>query len=252
MFPPVETGLFKLEENKQDYYVTAGRFVSFKRLDLAVDAFTRMPDKKLIVVGDGPEMARLRAKAGPNIEFPGFQPPTVVRKYLAHARAFIFPSEEDFGIVPVEAQACGTPVIAFGSGGALETVIGLDDVGANGYPTGLFFDRQEPESLIEAIRHFENNEHRFIPRAISEHAANFHPERFRGELKWEIEAALSQQNYKLKSRHVEKRSQVVIGATGTEDMETGARVEAMNGCLDNANLQRVISDLCQQDFGLSV
>jgi glycosyltransferase involved in cell wall biosynthesis len=163
--------------------------VPFKRLDLAVEAFSMLPDKRLVMIGDGPEMAKLRAKAGPNVEFIGFQPPAVMQDYLSRARAFIFPSEEDFGIVPVEAQASGTPVIAFGSGGALETVVGLgsDDPKP---PTGVFFERQTAESLKSAVLQFEANQHEFSANACSAHAAAFGVATFKHRLQEEVDRAL--------------------------------------------------------------
>ncbi|MBT8145288.1 MAG: glycosyltransferase family 4 protein [Gammaproteobacteria bacterium] len=197
IFPPVDTSLFQLQADKEDFYVTAGRFVPFKRLDLAVEAFAEMPTKKLIVVGDGPEMAKLKSKAGKNVEFVGFQPPEVMRSYLSRAKAFIFPSEEDFGIVPVEAQACGTPVIAFGSGGALETVVGLDTPGAfNKAPTGMFFNHQTATSLRACIEKFEKSQHQFSAAAISAHASNFNIETFKQALQTEVKNALSEANYR--------------------------------------------------------
>ncbi|MEM7081896.1 MAG: glycosyltransferase [Pseudomonadota bacterium] len=196
VFPPVETELFKLNEDKQAFYVAAGRFVPFKRLDLAVEAFTQMPDKKLIMVGDGPDMAKLATKAGPNIEFVGFQPPEVMNDYLSKAKALIFPSEEDFGILPVEAQACGTPVVAFGSGGALETVKGLDVSGQDtASPTGIFFGRQEADSLIEAVQAFENHYSAFSAADISAHAAEFGPERFKREFREQVVNAMEARSY---------------------------------------------------------
>ncbi len=196
VFPPVETGVFKLQENKQNYYVAAGRFVPFKRLDLAVDAFTKMPGKHLVMIGDGPDMAKLKEKAGPNIEFIGFQPPQVMNDYLSQARALIFPSEEDFGILPVEAQACGTPVIAFGSGGALETVIGLHTPEAKAAaPTGIFFGEQLDESLIGAVEEFEASYDCFSAAEISAHAAYFGPERFKRQLREQVDSALKARAY---------------------------------------------------------
>jgi lipopolysaccharide/colanic/teichoic acid biosynthesis glycosyltransferase/glycosyltransferase involved in cell wall biosynthesis len=195
VYPPIETGLFKLQETKENFYVAAGRFVPFKRLDLAVDAFARMPDKRLIMIGDGPEMQKLRAKATPNVEFFGFQPAAVMRRYLSRARAFIFPSEEDFGIVPVEAQACGTPVIAFGSGGALETIRPLSADRSGKGPTGVFFDAQTPESLMAAVHTFEQHEAEFDPVAISQFAAEFSPAVFRRRLVEEVDAALENRKY---------------------------------------------------------
>jgi glycosyltransferase involved in cell wall biosynthesis len=172
IWPPVDTTLFGLHQTKDDVYVCAGRFVPFKRIDLVAEAFARMPDKRLILVGDGPEMSKIRAKAGPNCVFAGFLPPALVRQYLERASAFIFPSEEDFGIVPVEAQACGTPVIAFGRGGALETVVGMDQSDGRS-PTGLFFEEQTVDSLVQAVLKFEANRALFDPVAISAHAQKF-------------------------------------------------------------------------------
>lgn len=196
VYPPVETGLFRVREDKEEYYVSAGRFVPFKRLDIAVDAFTRMPDKRLVILGDGPEMQKLRAKAGPNVEFLGFQSPEVMNHYLSRAKAFIFPSEEDFGIVPLEAQACGTPVIAYGSGGALETVVGLGTKAAlESAPTGIFFEDQNATSLIAAVSRFEATADRFAPRAISEHAARFGPRAFRANFCEQVAFALQTRAY---------------------------------------------------------
>ena len=195
LFPPVATDLFDLCTEKSDYYVAAGRFVPFKRLDLVVDAFTAMPDKRLVMVGDGPEMAKLRERAGPNIEFTGFQPPEVVRDWLSHARAFIFPSEEDFGIVPVEAQACGTPVIAYASGGALETTLPLGPTRAASEATGLFFGQQTPASLTSAVTRFEAQADQFDPDFIHRHAARFSSQAFRRGLEQQVIAALADRAY---------------------------------------------------------
>jgi glycosyltransferase involved in cell wall biosynthesis len=142
---------------------------------MIVEAFAGMPDKKLVVIGDGPCMAGVRAKAGPNVEIKGYQPFDRLLHYMQRARAFIFAAEEDFGIVLVEAQACGTPVIAFGRGGALEIVRGLDAR----EPTGIFFERQDPDCLREAVATFEANWHRFSPEACRANAENFSRQRFR-------------------------------------------------------------------------
>lgn len=187
VFPPVDTRLFSLQEQKQDYFVAAGRFVPFKRLDLVAEAFASMPDRKLVMVGDGPEMAKIRSKAGPNVEFVGYQPAAVVRQYLANAKAFIFPSEEDFGIVPVEAQACGTPVLAFGRGGALETVRPL---GGMLPPTGMFFQEQSASAICAAIRDFEAASSAFDPVAICHHAQAFSIESFKTEFSTQVNDAL--------------------------------------------------------------
>jgi glycosyltransferase involved in cell wall biosynthesis len=152
--PPVDVEKFTARLDKEDFYFTASRMVPYKRVDLIVEAFAKMPQRRLIVIGDGPEMARIRKVAGPNVTLMGFQPNDVLRDHLQRARAFVFAAEEDFGILPVEAQACGTPVIAFGKGGALETVIGADDARARA-PTGLFFGEQNVPAVIDAVERFE-------------------------------------------------------------------------------------------------
>ena len=152
--PPVDIGSFPYHPNKENFYLTASRMVPYKRIDLIVEAFTKMPDKKLIVIGDGPEMARVRNLTGANVTLLGYQEDAVLRDHLQRARAFIFAAEEDFGILPVEAQACGTPVIAFGKGGALETIIGVGNR-AGKAPTGIFFDEQTVPDLMDAVRRFE-------------------------------------------------------------------------------------------------
>jgi glycosyltransferase involved in cell wall biosynthesis len=152
IYPPVDISKFTLSENKDEYYLTASRMVPYKKIDLIVEAFASMPEKRLIVVGDGPDMKKIRKKAGSNVELVGYHEFEVLRDYMQRAKAFIFAAEEDFGIVPVEAQACGTPVIAFGKGGTLETVIPL----GNEYPTGLFFQDQSVGAIVEAVEEFEN------------------------------------------------------------------------------------------------
>lgn len=117
IYPPVDVERFKLKREKQDFYLTASRLVPYKRIDLIVEAFSKMPEKRLVVIGDGPEMSKIRKIAGANIEILGFQPNDVMEEYMMDAKAFVFAAEEDFGITPVEAQACGTPVIAFGKRG---------------------------------------------------------------------------------------------------------------------------------------
>ncbi|HCD8408999.1 TPA: glycosyltransferase family 4 protein, partial [Klebsiella oxytoca] len=139
IYPAVDVERFALQTNKQDYYMTASRMVPYKRMDLIVEAFSHMPTKKLVVIGDGPEMNKIKSKATSNIEILGYQPNDVMQKYMSEAKAFVFAAEEDFGITPVEAQACGTPVIAYGKGGALETIISIEKEN----PTGLFFYKQD-------------------------------------------------------------------------------------------------------------
>ena len=122
IYPPVDVNRFTISEKKDEYYLTASRLVPYKRIDLVVDAFAHLPDKKLVVIGDGPEMSKIRSKATKNIEILGYQDNQSMEEYMRNAKAFVFAAEEDFGITPVEAMACGTPVIAFGKGGTLETV----------------------------------------------------------------------------------------------------------------------------------
>jgi glycosyltransferase involved in cell wall biosynthesis len=177
IYPPVDISAFELREQKDDFYVTASRLVPYKKVDLIAQAFAAMPDRRLVVIGDGPDFEKIRARAGTNVELLGHQPFEVLRDYFQRARAFIFAAEEDFGIVPVEAQACGTPVIAYGKGGALETVRGLDDE----TPTGVFFENQTDEALAGAVARFEREAARFSPTSIRGNALRFDVKRFRKE-----------------------------------------------------------------------
>jgi glycosyltransferase involved in cell wall biosynthesis len=174
IYPPVDIERFTLYEAKEDFYVTASRMVPYKKLDLIVEAFAGMPDKKLVVIGDGPDFAKVQKKAGPNIELLGYQPFDILKDYMQRAKAFVFAAEEDFGITPVEAQACGTPVIAYGRGGVLETVQGL----TSQCPTGVFFTEQTVEALSKAIAQFEQEHWRILPAACRQNAERFSVERF--------------------------------------------------------------------------
>jgi len=171
IYPPVEVHKFKINSKKENFYVTASRLVRYKNVELIVKAFNRLKDKKLIVIGKGEEMKRLKKFATPNIEFLGYVSDKELNYYLSHAKAFIFAAEEDFGILPVEAQACGTPVIAYRKGGVLETVVENK--------TGIFFQEQTEESLIEAVKLFEKKEDNFDPRIIRKHAEKFSVENFK-------------------------------------------------------------------------
>lgn len=175
IYPPVDIDKFEVFTKKENFFVTASRIVPYKKIDLIVEAFSQIPDKKLIVIGDGPDLKKIKRKAGKNIEFLGYQPFNNLKYYLQRAKAFIFAAEEDFGILPVEAQACGTPVIAYGRGGVTETVIENK--------TGLFFKEQSVESLINTIKHFEKVEDRFDPLEIRKNAERFNKERFKKEFK---------------------------------------------------------------------
>jgi len=184
IYPPVDTEKFPLRIEKDSFYLTASRMVPYKRIDLIVEAFSKMPDTKLVVIGDGPDFDRIKSKAGDNIESLGFQSFEVLRDYMQRARAFVFAAEEDFGIIPVEAQACGTPVIAYGKGGALETVIDGK--------SGLFFNRQTPDDLIEAVRKFEMIAPQFNPEDIRANAMKFSIENHQKNLKMFIEQKISE------------------------------------------------------------
>ncbi|MBR8058348.1 glycosyltransferase family 4 protein [Burkholderia dolosa] len=187
IFPPVDVDAFSLNDAKEDFYLTASRMVPYKKIDLIVDAFSRTPERKLVVIGDGPEMQKIRAKASPNVEIMGYQPFAVLHDRMRRAKAFVFAAEEDFGISVVEAQACGTPVIAYGKGGALETVL---DPQSDANPTGLFFDEQTPAAIVAAVDEFERAPQRFTPRACRANAERFSADTFRRRFLDYVEAAL--------------------------------------------------------------
>ncbi len=170
IYPPVDTNYFTPDGTREKFYLTASRMVPYKRMDLIVEAFRHLPNQKLIVIGDGPERSKIEKLGGPNVQFLGYQPDEVMRQYLQRAQAFIFAAEEDFGILPVEAQACGTPVIAYGKGGALETVVDIDNAtGADA--TGVLFYQQEPEAIANAVARFEAAN--IAPAACRAWAENF-------------------------------------------------------------------------------
>lgn len=171
VYPPVDVDFFSLQQKKENFYITVSRMVPYKKMDLIVEAFTSMPQRRLVVIGAGPDFEKVRANAGENVTLLGYQDSSTVKSYLQRARAFVFAAEEDFGIAPLEAQACGTPVIAYRAGGALETVIENN--------TGIFFDRQECGSLCTAVEQFEQQEKFFNPLTIRLHAEKFSISRFR-------------------------------------------------------------------------
>jgi glycosyltransferase involved in cell wall biosynthesis len=186
IYPPVDTEAFTLQTQKQPFYLTASRMVPYKRVPLIVEAFAKMPERKLVVIGDGPDLARCRSLRTPNIELVGYQSHDVLQKYMRDARAFVFAAEEDFGITLVEAQACGTPVIAFGKGGALETV---RDVDSATKPTGVLFGEQTVEDIRRAVEHFEQRRDAITPQACRGNAERFSIERFAREIAGFVEHA---------------------------------------------------------------
>ncbi|HFK3783599.1 TPA: glycosyltransferase family 4 protein [Klebsiella oxytoca] len=178
IYPPVDVDRFKLKTSKESFFLTASRLVPYKRIDLIVEAFSKMPDKKLVVIGDGPEMSKIKKLARSNIEIMGYQSNEIMEEFMMNAKAFVFAAEEDFGITPVEAQACGTPVIAYGKGGVLETIkpYGEDE------PTGVFFNEQKVDSIISAINRFESIAHFISPINCRKNAEKFSVSRFRLEI----------------------------------------------------------------------
>jgi glycosyltransferase involved in cell wall biosynthesis len=184
--PPVDTDRFTMRERKEDFFVCASRLHYYKRVDVIVSAFASLPDRRLFVIGDGPERQRLESMAGDNVTFLGYQSDEILRDHLQRASAFLFAAEEDFGILPVEAQACGTPVIAFGKGGALETVREMGKPAA----TGLFFQRQQADDVATAVRSFLANRAQFSARNCRAHALTFGASRFRDELRSFVERSI--------------------------------------------------------------
>jgi glycosyltransferase involved in cell wall biosynthesis len=186
IYPPVDLSHMPIREGKENFYVTASRMVPYKRIDLIVKAFSQTPERRLVVIGDGPDMKKIKAVAGDNVTILGHQPFDVLVDHLQRARAFVFAAEEDFGISVVEAQACGTPVVAFGRGGALESVLGLP----RERPTGVFFKEQTAESLMEAVDRFEKYSGLFDARQCRKNAERFSSERFKTALTSFIEDRL--------------------------------------------------------------
>jgi len=177
IYPPVAAATIVPETSGRSAYVTVSRFVPYKRVDLIVEAFRLLPDRELVVIGEGPERAHIGAVAGRNVSLLGQVSDAERDRWLQSARAFLFAAEEDFGIAPLEAQARGTPVIAYGRGGALETIRGLD----TDAPTGALFTEQTPAAIAAAVREYEANALRITASACRENAARFSAERFRSE-----------------------------------------------------------------------
>lgn len=185
VYPPVAVDRFKPTAHQEDFFLIVSALVPYKRVDLAISAFNST-SRRLVIVGDGPEASRLRALAGPHIEFKGALGDQDLAELYAKAQALIFPGEEDFGIAPVEAMAAGRPVIAFARGGATETVI---PPGKGAAPTGLWFDRQTPEALLAAVAEFERKPHIFDPVKVSAWAQQFSTPRYIAEMESVIHQA---------------------------------------------------------------
>ena len=178
--PNIDISNFELCNDKQDYYLASSRLVAYKKIDTIIEAFNKMPDKKLVVIGGGPNLEAYRKLAKDNVTVMGYQPFNVLKEKMQHAKAFVFAADEDFGMIPIEAQSCGTPVIAYGHGGSLETV--------NGGKTGLFFNEQTPEAIVEAVNKFESmGSQPFAPADCRQWAEGFSEERFKREIKEFVE-----------------------------------------------------------------
>ena len=188
IYPPVDTDSFTLTTETSDYYITCSRMVPYKKIDLIVEAFSKT-NKKLIVIGDGPDFKKIKKLASSNVELKGYVEKEEMLDIIKRAKAFIFAAEEDFGIAPIEAQACGVPVIAYGKGGALETIIGVssDENFDDKSVTGIFFKEQTSSSLLEAVNYFEKNEASFDRKIIRKNAKRFSKDRFEKEFKETIE-----------------------------------------------------------------
>jgi glycosyltransferase involved in cell wall biosynthesis len=210
IYPPVNLDRFTPAGVREDFYVTMSRMVPYKRIPLIVEAFRLMPDKRLVVIGDGPEMAAVRAAAGPNVTVMGKQPDEVVVSHLQRAKAFLFAAEEDFGIAPLEAQACGTPVIAYGKGGALETIRGHDGEGQ----TGVFFFEQTPEAIATAIAHLDTRSFAITPEACRRNVERFSIARFRREFAQFVAAAMQRHADELNLESDQVRPQAIEQEAG--------------------------------------
>jgi len=217
--PPINTSQSFLARKHEDYYLAVGRLVPYKRTDILIDACTKL-GRRLVIVGDGPEMNRLKKRSGKNVEFLGEVDECQLRNLYAQCRALLFAADEDFGMVPLEAQSYGRPVIAFGKGGSLETVVGAySPIRAQEFYkdpaiTGVFFGEQTADSLAEAIRSFESCEKIFVPRHIQLHARKFDTSvfvsRLREHIDSVIQAPFSSPNRKDKDEMILQPAQIAL------------------------------------------
>jgi glycosyltransferase involved in cell wall biosynthesis len=186
-YPPVDVDFFTPgETSKDDFFLVASRLTPFKCVDLIVETFRALPNRKLVVIGEGPERDHIAMRCPSNVTLLGYQPDEILRDYMRRARAFLFPAPEDFGIVMAEALACGTPVIALGHGGALEIVRGMDTEA----PTGAFFDLQSVDAVLQAIACFEREESRIRREDCRTSVTRFAPHAFRDGLRHHVDRAL--------------------------------------------------------------
>jgi len=188
IYPPVDVERFAPGAQRDDFYLIASRMAPYKRIPLIVDAFAAMPSRRLVVIGDGPDFARAKAAATPNVTLLGYQPDAVLVEHMQRARAFVFAAEEDFGISVVEAQACGTPVIALGRGGVREIVVDSPD---SERATGLFFDTQGTAAIVDAVQRFEARPP-FRADVCRRNALRFTAERFKREFLGVVEQAMAE------------------------------------------------------------
>ena len=175
IYPPVDIDRFYFQSEKKDFYLTVARLVSYKKISLIVEAFNHL-GLPLIVIGTGAELKQIQQMAQPNVQVLGWQSDAVVTQYMADAKAFVYAAYEDFGIAPVEAQACGTPVIAYGNGGTLETVKDLRQHGSQG--TGILFAEQSSAAIVTAVQTFEQYQAKFFPEMARSQAETFSPSIF--------------------------------------------------------------------------
>jgi glycosyltransferase involved in cell wall biosynthesis len=201
--PPVDVAAFApTDAPRGDYYVTASRFVPYKRVPMIVEAFAAMPDRELVVIGDGPQRREVARLAAPNVRLLGHVPRADLPRWLAGARAFVFAAVEDFGIAPIEAQAAGTPVIAYAGGALPETIRGL----GSDEPTGVLYDAQTPEALRGAVARFEAVEHEFSPAACRANAERFSADRFRAEFAGFVRGAMAAHRRRLERGETRRRA----------------------------------------------
>jgi len=182
IFPPVAVHDFEVSEHHEDFYLSVGQLVAYKRADLLVDAFNQL-GRRLIIIGEGELLAKLKKIAKPNISFLGSQPLSVIRDHYSRCKALVFPGVEDFGIVPVEAMASGKPVLALAAGGALDTVVDGE--------SGILYPDQSAQGVIGAIRRFEGLQGQFNPKMIRAQAERFTLDRFNREFRSAVDGLMA-------------------------------------------------------------